>query len=71
MSSAANGKLRTLFEKIWNAHQVTEADESAPGMMYVDLHFLHELTSPQAFTALRERGLPVRRTDRTVATIGM
>ena len=69
MISAANGKPRTLFEKIWNAHQVTQADESAPGMMYVDLHFLHELTSPQAFTALRERGLPVRRTDRTVATI--
>lgn len=59
---------RTLFEKIWDAHIVVQEPE-APAILYIDLHLVHEVTSPQAFTTLRERGLPVRRPDRTVATM--
>ncbi|MGH2408218.1 MAG: 3-isopropylmalate dehydratase large subunit [Candidatus Limnocylindrales bacterium] len=58
---------RTLVEKIWDAHVV--ADEAgAPTILGIDLHLVHEVTSPQAFTGLRERGLTVRRPDQTVAT---
>jgi 3-isopropylmalate/(R)-2-methylmalate dehydratase large subunit len=59
---------RTLFQKIWDAHVVAHEPES-PAVLYIDLHLVHEVTSPQAFTALRQRGLPVRRPDRTVATM--
>src|SRR3954454_18406920 len=52
----------TLFDKIWAAHEV------APGLLYIDLHLVHEVTSPQAFDALRLAGRPVRRPDRTLAT---
>jgi 3-isopropylmalate/(R)-2-methylmalate dehydratase large subunit len=58
---------RTLFEKIWDAHVVSE-EAGAPAVLYVDLHLVHEVTSPQAFTGLRARALPVRRPERTVAT---
>src|SRR5512144_779702 len=51
----------TLFDKIWAAHEV------APGLLYVDLHLVHEVTSPQAFDALRLAGRPGRRPDRTLA----
>jgi 3-isopropylmalate/(R)-2-methylmalate dehydratase large subunit len=60
---------RTLFEKVWADHIVRPATESTPAVLYVDLHLDHEVTSPQAFTRLRERGLKVRRPDRTVATM--
>ena len=53
---------RSLFEKIWAAHEV------APGLLYVDLHLVHEVTSPQAFEGLRLAGRRVRRPDRTLAT---
>jgi 3-isopropylmalate/(R)-2-methylmalate dehydratase large subunit len=53
---------KTLFDKIWDAHEV------APGMLYVDLHLVHEVTSPQAFAGLRMAGREVRRPDRTLAT---
>src|SRR5512136_3385410 len=59
---------QTLFEKIWNAHVVTQQPD-APAILYVDLHLVHEVTSPQAFTGLRQRGLRVRRPDKTVATV--
>ncbi len=59
---------RTLFAKIWDAHVVTQ-EENSPAVLYVDLHLVHEVTSPQAFDELRARGLPVRRPDKTVATI--
>src|SRR5438874_3791490 len=52
----------TLFEKVWESH------EAAPGLMYVDLHLVHEVTSPQAFDGLRLAGRKVRRPDRTLAT---
>jgi 3-isopropylmalate/(R)-2-methylmalate dehydratase large subunit len=60
---------RTLFEKIWDAHLVQPATGATPAILYVDLHLVHEVTSPQAFTVLRERGLAVRRPGRTVATM--
>jgi 3-isopropylmalate/(R)-2-methylmalate dehydratase large subunit len=61
-------KPQTLFEKVWDAHVVAQ-DEGAPAVLYVDAHLVHEVTSPQAFAMLRERGLPVRRPDRTFATM--
>ncbi len=60
---------RTLFEKIWGAHVVTPETPSTPAVMYVDLHLVHEVTSPQAFTELRARGLRVRQASKTVATM--
>ena len=59
---------KTLFEKIWNEHVVVE-EAGRPAVLYVDLHLIHEVTSPQAFSGLRARGLKVRRPDRTVATM--
>ena len=53
---------QTLFDKIWEAHEV------APGLIYIDLHLVHEVTSPQAFDGLRLAGRTVRRPDRTLAT---
>jgi 3-isopropylmalate/(R)-2-methylmalate dehydratase large subunit len=58
---------RTLVEKIWDDH-VVATDDGAPSVLAVDLHLVHEVTSPQAFTGLRERGIPVRHPERTVAT---
>src|SRR5688500_16399838 len=61
-------KPRTLFEKVWDKHVVAQ-EPGAPAVLYVDLHLVHEVTSPQAFSGLRQRGLKVRRPDRTVATM--
>lgn len=61
-------KSRTLFEKIWDDH-VVAAPRDAPSLLYIDLHLVHEVTSPQAFEGIRERGLRLRRPDRTFATI--
>ena len=60
---------RTLFDKIWEQHQVVPETVDTPAVVYIDLHLIHEVTTPQAFAALRERGLPVRRPDRTLATM--
>jgi 3-isopropylmalate/(R)-2-methylmalate dehydratase large subunit len=60
---------RTLAGKIWDAHLVKPETAEAPAVLYVDLHLVHEVTSPQAFSELRARGLPVRRPERTVATM--
>jgi 3-isopropylmalate/(R)-2-methylmalate dehydratase large subunit len=59
---------QTLFEKVWNNHVVAQ-DPDSPAVLYIDLHLIHEVTSPQAFTGLRNRGLKVRRPDKTVATM--
>ncbi|MBL8077927.1 MAG: 3-isopropylmalate dehydratase large subunit [Anaerolineales bacterium] len=59
---------KTLFQKIWDSHVVAEQPES-PAVLYIDLHLVHEVTSPQAFTGLRQRGLKVRRPDKTLATM--
>ena len=60
-------KPRTIIEKLWDQHVVSE-QPGAPALIYIDLHLVHEVTSPQAFTGLRERGLKVRRPDLTLAT---
>ncbi len=65
MSAAA----KTLLDKIWDAHQVQAESESMPGILYVDLHLIHEVTSPQAFTELRNRGLKLRHPERILATL--
>ena len=59
---------RTLFRKIWDAHVVDQAADG-PALLYIDLHLVHEVTSPQAFESLRVNGRPVRRPDLTVATM--
>jgi 3-isopropylmalate/(R)-2-methylmalate dehydratase large subunit len=60
---------RTLFEKVWADHLVVQETPDAPAVIYIDLHLIHEVTTPQAFSLLRERGLPVRRPDLTLATM--
>ena len=60
---------RTLFEKIWDAHVVAPETADTPAIIYIDLHLVHEVTSPQAFDELRSRGLRLRRPDRTLATL--
>jgi len=60
--------MRTLLDKIWDEHVVTQ-EAGSPAVLYVDLHLVHEVTSPQAFQMLRERGLRVRRPDKTVGTL--
>jgi 3-isopropylmalate/(R)-2-methylmalate dehydratase large subunit len=58
---------RTMAEKVWDAHVVRRA-EGEPDLLYIDMHLIHEVTSPQAFEGLRQAGRPVRRPDLTVAT---
>ena len=60
---------RTLFEKIWDAHIVQKQSDATPAILYVDLHLVHEVTSAQAFTELRERELSIRAPHRTIATM--
>jgi 3-isopropylmalate/(R)-2-methylmalate dehydratase large subunit len=59
---------RTLLDKVWDAHVVKAATDSTPATIYIDFHLIHEVTTPQAFALLRERGLSVRRPERTLAT---
>ena len=58
---------RTLFEKIWDRHVVVQ-EPQAPAVLYIDRHFLHEVTSPQAFEGLRAKGLKVRRPEKSMGT---
>jgi 3-isopropylmalate/(R)-2-methylmalate dehydratase large subunit len=58
----------TLAEKVWNDHVVVKGENGAPDLLFIDLHLLHEVTSPQAFDGLRLAGRPVRRPDLTIAT---
>jgi 3-isopropylmalate/(R)-2-methylmalate dehydratase large subunit len=59
---------RTLAEKVWDAHVVAKGENGEPDLVYIDLHLVHEVTSPQAFDGLRQAGRPVRRPDLTIAT---
>jgi len=59
---------RTLAEKVWDAHVVKKGANGEPDLIYIDLHLVHEVTSPQAFDGLRQAGRPVRRLDLTIAT---
>jgi len=60
---------KTLFEKVWQQHVVKPQSDDTPAVLYIDLHLVHEVTSPQAFTMLRQRNLKVRRPDQTVGTM--
>jgi 3-isopropylmalate/(R)-2-methylmalate dehydratase large subunit len=59
---------RTLAEKVWDDHVVVKGEDGTPDLLYIDLHLVHEVTSPQAFDGLRQADRPVRRTDLTIAT---
>jgi 3-isopropylmalate/(R)-2-methylmalate dehydratase large subunit len=63
------GGARTLFDKVWTDHVVVGETEDTPAVLYIDLHLIHEVTTPQAFTLLREQGIAVRRPDLTLATM--
>jgi len=60
---------KTLFDKVWDRHIVSPQTADTPAVLYIDLHLVHEVTSPQAFSEIAARGLPVRRPDRTFATL--
>jgi len=60
-------KSKTLFDKIWDSH-VVRSIEDGPDVLYIDRHYIHEVTSPQAFNGLKERGIPVFRPGKTIAT---
>jgi len=60
---------KSLFEKVWDDHVVVPETEDTPAVFYIDLHIVHEVTTPQAFNMLRESGLPVRRPDLVLATM--
>src|SRR5262249_22082421 len=60
---------KTLFDKLWARHLVRTETPATPALLYIDLHLVHEVTSPQAFSELRARGLRVRRPDHTLATM--
>jgi 3-isopropylmalate/(R)-2-methylmalate dehydratase large subunit len=60
---------KSLFEKVWERHVVVPETADTPAVLYIDLHLVHEVTSPQAFDVLRSRGLKLRRLDRTLATM--
>ena len=59
----------TLFEKIWRRHLVRPETAETPAVLYIDLHIIHEVTTPQAFSVLRDNGIAVRRPDLTLATL--
>src|ERR1041384_3788656 len=59
---------RTLAEKVWDDHLVVKGENGQPDLIYIDLHLVHEVTSPQAFDGLRAEGRRVRRPDLTIAT---
>ena len=60
---------KTLYDKVWEKHIVSEETRETPAVLYIDLHLIHEVTSPQAFALLREKGLNVHRPDRTFGTM--
>ncbi len=61
--------MRTLFDKVWTAHEVVAETAATPAVLYIDLHLIHEVTTPQAFSMLRAKGLRIRRPDLTLATM--
>ena len=62
-------KPQTLFEKVWSEHIVAKETISNPAILYIDLHLIHEVTTPQAFSLLREKNLKVRMPNLTVGTM--
>ncbi|WP_298490540.1 aconitase family protein, partial [uncultured Rothia sp.] len=67
-ATTAGTRPRTLAEKVWDAHVVVPGENGKPDLLYIDLHLVHEVTSPQAFEGLRLAGRQVRRPDLTIAT---
>jgi len=67
--SAPESSPKSLFEKLWDSHLVKAQGESTPAIIYIDLHLVHEVTSPQGFDLLRDKGLRVRQPGRTLATL--
>nr|WP_314841578.1 3-isopropylmalate dehydratase large subunit [uncultured Microbacterium sp.] len=67
-ADSAPARRRTLAEKVWDDHLVVKGDNGEPDLIYIDLHLVHEVTSPQAFDGLRAEGRPLRRLDLTIAT---
>ena len=67
-TTTSEARPRTLAEKVWEAHLVKKGEDGTPDLIYIDLHLVHEVTSPQAFDGLRMAGRPVRRPDLTIAT---
>jgi 3-isopropylmalate/(R)-2-methylmalate dehydratase large subunit len=61
--------MKTMLQKVWDSHVVVPETTDTPAVLYIDTHLVHEVTSPQAFSVLRERGLKLRRPDRMLATI--
>ncbi|MEJ0006864.1 MAG: 3-isopropylmalate dehydratase large subunit [Steroidobacteraceae bacterium] len=60
---------KTMFQKVWEQHEVAPETAETPAVLFIDLHLIHEVTTPQAFEVLRQKGLSVRRTDLTLATM--
>jgi 3-isopropylmalate/(R)-2-methylmalate dehydratase large subunit len=67
--TSSSARPKTLYEKVWNRHLAVPESAAAPAVLYIDLHLVHEVTSPQAFSEIEARGLKVRRPDRTFATL--
>ncbi|MFJ4997238.1 3-isopropylmalate dehydratase large subunit [Microbacterium sp. NPDC088619] len=67
-ADTAPARPRTLAEKVWDDHLVVKGENGEPDLIYIDLHLVHEVTSPQAFDGLRSEGRPLRRLDLTIAT---
>ncbi|WP_136052180.1 MULTISPECIES: 3-isopropylmalate dehydratase large subunit [unclassified Microbacterium] len=67
-AGADSARPRTLAEKVWDDHLVVKGEDGQPDLIYIDLHLVHEVTSPQAFDGLRSEGRPLRRLDLTIAT---
>ncbi|WP_144877476.1 3-isopropylmalate dehydratase large subunit [Microbacterium sp. 1.5R] len=67
-SASDSARRRTLAEKVWDDHLVVKGENGEPDLIYIDLHLVHEVTSPQAFDGLRSEGRPLRRVDLTIAT---
>jgi 3-isopropylmalate/(R)-2-methylmalate dehydratase large subunit len=65
----SSGTAKTLFEKVWSDHLVQDETPETPAVLYIDLHLIHEVTTPQAFTLLRQKNLAVRRPDLTLGTM--
>lgn len=68
MTASDSSAPRTLAEKVWDDHLVVKGENGEPDLIYIDLHLVHEVTSPQAFDGLRTEGRPLRRVDLTIAT---
>ena len=66
--TGGSARPRTLAQKVWDDHLVVKGEDGSPDLIYIDLHLVHEVTSPQAFDGLRAEGRPVRRPDLTIAT---